>query len=121
MTVTDPRYFRETVGRLRGGGHEVRHFSLLADRATVLRRLNQRGFGFGLRREQWAVSKLDECLERLRDDAFAEHIRTDHLSVSQVADTIAGLAGVRIDPDTDGAVRARLRLYRTTLRHVRRD
>ena len=35
MTLIDPRYFGETVGRLREGGHDVWHFSLLADRATV--------------------------------------------------------------------------------------
>jgi hypothetical protein len=121
MTLIDPRYFGETVGRLRDSGHEVRHVSLLADRATVLRRLNRRGLGFGLKREQWALAKLDECLARLQDDMFAEHIRTDHQSVSQVADTIARSAGLTIKPDGDGAVRAQLRLYRTTLRHIRRD
>lgn len=121
MTLIDPGYFEDTVGRLRDDGHDVRHFSLLAERATVLRRLNRRGFGFGLKREQWAVSRLDECLGRLQDDAFAEHIHTDSRSVSQVADVIAGSAGLPISPDRDGAVRSRLRLYRTTLRHIRCD
>lgn len=37
MTVVEPEYFRQTVGRLRDRGHDVRHFSLLADRQTVLR------------------------------------------------------------------------------------
>lgn len=32
MTVVEPRYFRETVGRLRDHGHDVRHFALLASR-----------------------------------------------------------------------------------------
>ena len=49
MTLVDLGYFAEIIGRLRDDGHDVRHFALLADRATVLRRLNRRGFGFGLR------------------------------------------------------------------------
>ena len=45
MTVTDFGYFDETVGLLREKGHDVRHFTLLAERETVLKRLRERGFG----------------------------------------------------------------------------
>jgi hypothetical protein len=121
MTLIEPRYFAEIIGGLRGDGHDVRHFALLADRATVLRRLNRRGFGFGLKWEHWAVNRLDECLERLREPEFAEHIHTDRMTVPQVADTIARLAALPIRPDTDGPLRGSLRRYATTLRHVRRD
>ena len=121
MTLTNPRYLAQTVGRLRQDGHDVRHFSLLAERATVLRRLNKRGFGFGLKREQWAVDRLDECLTRLRDDAFATHIDTDSRSVAQVADAIAREADLPIAPDTDGALRAQWRQYRTSMLHIRAD
>jgi hypothetical protein len=121
MTLIDPRYFAEIIGRLREDGHDVRHFALLAERDTVLRRLNRRGFGFGLRHERWAVSRLDGCLERLRQPEFAAHIHTDQRTVPQVADTIARLAGLAIRPDTDGPLRASLRRYATTLRHVRLD
>ncbi len=50
MTMTDSRYFTQIIGGLRDDGHDVRHFALLADRATVLRRLSRRGFSYGLRR-----------------------------------------------------------------------
>jgi hypothetical protein len=120
MTLIDPGYFEEVVGRLRADGHDVRHFSLLAERATVLRRLRGRTFGLGLRHERWAVARLDECLAQLRDPLFAEHVQTDDLSVPQVAEVIARSAGLAIRPDADGAVRARLRRYRTTLAHVYR-
>ena len=39
MTVVEPAYFREIVGRLRECGDDVGHFALLADRETVRRRL----------------------------------------------------------------------------------
>ncbi|MCT9083446.1 AAA family ATPase [Streptomyces fulvoviolaceus] len=135
MTVTDSGYFEETVGRLRELGHDVRHFTLLAERETVLRRLRERGFGHllqyvagknarknaGLRRESWAVQQLDHCLERLREPEFAEHLWTDHSTVPKTADRIAVLAGLTLRPNTEGAVRTRLRQVRVGLQHIRFD
>ncbi len=131
MTVVEPAYFRETVGRLRERGHDVRHFALLAGRETVLRRLRERGFGHAvrlvggkeapLRRESFALSRLDVCLDRLREAEFAEHLWTDHLTVPQVAEHIAGSAGLMLPPNTDGALRGRLRRAWTGVKHIRFD
>ncbi|MET8858986.1 AAA family ATPase [Streptomyces sp. NPDC004579] len=131
MTVTNPAYFAETVGRLRERGHDVRHFTLLAERETVLRRLRERGFGHfvghvagkdtPLRRESWAVGQLDHCLERLREPEFAEHLWTDGTTVARTADRIAVLAGLTLTPNRDGALRGRLRRARTSVRHIRFD
>ena len=129
MTVIEPEYVAETIGRLRERGHEVRHVALLAERATVLRRLRERGFGHALqllagrdapfRRESFAVGKLDLCLERLRDPAFAEHLWTDHLSIEEVANRIAASAGLRLRPNTESAVRGRLRRAWVGASHMR--
>ncbi|MFJ8535909.1 AAA family ATPase [Streptomyces sp. NPDC093591] len=135
MTVTNPDYFAETVGRLRELGHDVRHFALLAERETVLKRLRERGFGHllqyvagknaaknaGLRRESWAVQQLDHCLERLREPEFAEHLWTDHSTVPKTADRIAVLAGLRLRPNNEGALRTRLRQAGVGIRHIRFD
>jgi hypothetical protein len=119
MTVTDQDYFAQIVGRLRADGHDVRHFALLADRATLLRRINRRSLGRGQSRDPWAVGRLDDGLARLSEPVFARQIYTDQLTVPQVADTIAGLAGLPVRPDTDGRLRARLRRYETSARHIR--
>ncbi len=119
MTLVDPGYFTDIVGSLRDDGHQVHHFALLAKPITVLRRLHDRGFWPGLKRERWAVGRIDDCLTRLSEPEFATHIATDHLTVAQVADTIARSAGLPIAPDTDGPLRSRLRRYATTLRHIR--
>lgn len=119
MTLIDSGYFAEIVGRLREDGHDVRHFALLAERATVLRRLSRRRFG--LKPERWAVDNLDECLARLHEPQFAHHIHTDQQTVPQVADTIARIAALPITPDTDGPLRASVRRYATTFRHIRFD
>ncbi|MFD5269093.1 AAA family ATPase [Streptomyces sp. NPDC058335] len=131
MTVTDPRYFAETVGRLGEMGHDVRHFTLLAQRETVVKRLRERGLGRLLRlaagkkavprRESWAVEQLDHCLGRLREPEFAEHLWTDHTSVPKTADRIAVLAGLTLRPNTEGALRTRLRQARIGLKHIRFD
>jgi hypothetical protein len=116
-----PLYFAEIVGRLREDGHEVHHFALLAERSTVLRRLRERGLGFGLKRESFAVRRLDDCLQRLREPEFAEHIHTDHLPIPQVAERIAGFVRLPIAPDTDSRLRGRLRRCLTGLHHIRFD
>ncbi|MFF1281556.1 AAA family ATPase [Streptomyces sp. NPDC058299] len=131
MTVVEPAYFRETVGRLRERGHEVRHFALLAGRETVLRRLRRRGFGHAaqliagkdapLRRESFAVSKLDLCLERLRAEEFAEQVWTDHLTVPQVAEHVAASAGLALVPNGEGPLRGHARRAWTAIRHIRFD
>lgn len=131
MTVIEPKYFAETVGRLRGRGHDVRHFALLAERETVLRRLRERGFGHAVRflagrsaaarLESFAVARLGECLERLRGEEFAEHVWTDRLTIPQVADHIAVSAGLRLTPDTDSRLRGRLRRAWVGARHIRFD
>lgn len=131
MTVIEPKYFEETVGRLRTMGHEVHHFSLLARRETVLKRLRERGFGHVLQfvagknaplaRDSWAVSKVDICLERLRDTQFARHVWTDDLSIREVADHIAKTVGLALTPNTDSRAHGYLRRSWTSLKHIRFD
>lgn len=128
MTVVEPIYFRETVGRLRDQGHDVRHFALLAERSTTLRRLRERGLGHaveliagkgaGLRVESFAVSRLDLCLERLQEPEFAEQVWTDHLTIAQVADHIAGSAGLSLTPNSDSRLRGRVRRAWIGARHI---
>jgi hypothetical protein len=83
------------------------------------RRLGRRSLGIESRPGSWAMQHLDECLERLRAPEFAEHVQTDRRTVAQVADVISGAAGLTITPSTDGPVRAWLRRYATTVRHIR--
>jgi hypothetical protein len=129
MTLVEPAYFREIVGRLRDGGHDVRHFALLADRATVLNRLRERGLGHAvafvagrsaaLKRQSFAVSKLDLCLERLKGKGFAEQVWTDTIRVREVADRIAASAGLTLVPNNDSELRRRMNWAWTAIRHIR--
>jgi len=121
MTLVDHGYFQEIIGRLRDEGFIVHHFTLLADEATVHRRLARRSLGTQAGPGNWAIKPLSDNLRRLRAPEFAQHIKTDHLTVSRVADTIASSAGLAITPSTDGPLRAALRRHATTIRNIRFD
>ncbi|WP_402468688.1 AAA family ATPase [Isoptericola aurantiacus] len=130
MTVTDRRYFDETVGRLRRIGHDVRHVTLLAAPEKIVARLAARGLGGGrladalglrrlaLRREQWAVERVITNLERLSAPDFAEHLTTDHLTVPQVAAQVAAACGLELAAGDAGRVRRAVRRTRTTWEHL---
>jgi hypothetical protein len=121
MTLINPVYFSEIIGGLRNDGADVRHFSLLAERETILRRIKERAWVFGLSHDRWAVDHLDQCLDRLRQPEFTQHVPTDGCSVAQVADAIAASAGLTIAPSSDGPVRDWLRRRAITIRHIRFD
>lgn len=119
MTLVDPGHFQEIIGSLRDDGVELHHFALLAEPATVVRRLHARSLGMEPRTQPWEVDVLDEWLEQLRRPEFAQQVHTDHRTVAQVAEIISRAAGLTIKPSTDGPVRAWLHRYATTARHVR--
>jgi hypothetical protein len=129
MTLVQAGYFDEIVGWLRERGHEVRHFALLAERETVVRRLRERSLGRAvqllagrdvtLRRESFAMGNLDRCLERLREPRFAEHVWTDQLPIARVADRIAASAGLALDPPDPVALRGALRRGWVGVKHIR--
>jgi len=121
MTLVNSDYFHEIIGSLRDDGFAVHHSALLAEPAVVRRRLARRSLGTELKRGSWAIDHLSEYLERLRAPEFAQHIHTDQQSVAQVADAIARSAGLVIAPSADGPLRASLRRYATTVRHIRFD
>ena len=120
MTLVDHGHFQEIIGSLRDDGARLHHFTLLADPATVIRRLRARSLGLEPRTQPWEVDVLDDWLEQLRRPEFAQHLHTDHQTVAQVADTIARSAGLTLRPATDGPIRTWLHRYATTARHIRR-
>jgi AAA domain len=120
-TLVDSGHFQEIIGSLRDDGARLHHFALLAEPATVVRRLRARSLGLEPRTQPWETEVLDDWLEQLHRPEFAQHVHTDHKTVAQVADIISLSAGVTITPSTDGPVRAWLHRYATTARHVRWD
>jgi len=128
MTLIEPDYFADIIGRLRNAGHDVRHFALLADAQVIERRLRERaavhaiqrlcGQDVPLFRGTFAMRKLDLCLSRLSQPEFAAQLRTDHLTVQQVAEAIAASADLQLDRHRGSVVSKRLRWVGRGLRHA---
>lgn len=127
MTLIEPAYFAEIIGRLTAAGHDVRHFALLADARVVERRLRERVIVHALQRlrgqdvppfrETFAMRKLGLCLSRLSQPEFAIQLRTD-VTVPQVAEAIAASAGLELGPHRGTAAGNRLRQASRGLRHA---
>lgn len=115
MTIVNPQYFEEIVGRLRSDGHTVHHFALCASKEVLLGRLRTRGEG----KRSWAAQQIDRCLDGLSSDVFRHHLQTDDWTISQTAETIASLANISLQPDHRGKVRKALDRWKTKRSHIR--
>jgi AAA domain len=128
MTLIEPAYFTDIIGRLTNAGHDVRHFALLADRQVIERRLRQRaivhviqrlrGQDVPLFRDTFAMRNLDLCLSRLGQRDFATQLRTDNLTVPQVAETIAASADLELSRHRGSAFGDRIRWAGRGMRHA---
>jgi hypothetical protein len=87
MTLVEPTYYAEIIGRLRGEGRMIRHFTLSASPETLLNRLESRGEG----RNSWAAAQIGRCLKGLEDEIFEYYVDTEHKSVSEVTGIIMSL------------------------------
>ena len=96
MTLVNPDYYREIIGRLITGGVDVRHYILYVTRDEIRHRLKKRSFYFILRNDDFGLNAIDRCV-----DAFDNHIKdvkiyTDNMRVDAVVEKIADLAGLRL-------------------------
>lgn len=115
MTVVNPSYFEETVGRLRKDGIVVNHFALCASKEVLLKRLRGRGDG----KHSWPAQQIDRCIEGLADSRFARHLDTDHASIEQNAETIASALQIKLLPDDRSKLRKGFDRISTQIRHIR--
>ena len=128
MTVVEPLYFADVIGRLASDGHDVRHFALLAEARVIERRLRERavvhavqrlrGRDVPLFRETFAMRKLGLCLQRLSQPEFATQVRTDGLTVAEVAEVIGAAAGLELLPHRGTRAGDRLWSAGRGLRHA---
>jgi cytidylate kinase len=84
MTVVDEKYFQEIIGRLRNDGLEIKHYTLLAKKETLLKRLQERG-DHG---NPWITARLDNCITSLNRKLFSTHIETDDKTLEEITDII---------------------------------
>lgn len=119
MTLVNPAYFEEIVGRLEAEGVPVMHIILYASRETILKRLRKRSLG-RLGSEAFAVEAIGRCMEFFERPGVGIRIVTDGASVDQVVEQIAGACGLRLPPERRGRLARQIDRLRTAAGHIRR-
>ncbi|MWV44288.1 AAA family ATPase [Paenibacillus sp. HJL G12] len=115
MTIVDPGYFDDIVGRLRRDGVDIHHFALCATRETLLKRLRSRGEND----RSWAAQQIDRCMEGLSLPVFGQQLQTDGMTISEVVEAIAVTLGITLMPDHRGKLRKTYDKVVTQIRHIR--
>ena len=72
MTVVNPVYLSETVGRLEAEGLPIRHFVLLAGRGEIMERIHRRGEDESC----WCARQIDRCTAALGHTVRGIEIQT---------------------------------------------
>lgn len=115
MTIVNPQYFAEIVGRLRSDGVVVHHFALCADRKVLIRRLRSRAEGAN----SWAAQQIDRCIEGLSNPIFEFRLDTNLLSTDDVVTRIASMLDIPLQPDHRGGLRKKYDRWITQLKYIR--
>jgi hypothetical protein len=115
MTIVNPRYFNEIVGKLREDGIIIDHYALCATRVTLLKRLRTRGDG----NKSWSARQIDRCIEGLSNFIFTHHIFTDKMTIEDNVQYIASLSNIKLLPDSRGKIRRAYDRVKTQIKHIR--
>ncbi|MDU5722169.1 AAA family ATPase [Clostridium sp. LQ25] len=84
MTLVNKEYYSQIIGRLINEGISIHHYILLAERSTILSRLEERGASSN----SWPAQQMDRCLPSLEKDIMGIRIKTDNLSIEEVTELI---------------------------------
>lgn len=112
MTIVNPPYFNEIVGKLRADGVLIHHFALCASEHVLRKRLRSRGESSN----SWAVQQIDRCVTGLADQTFQHHIDTDNMSVEDNVEYIASMSNISLLPDNRGSLK---RVYDRVITQVK--
>ena len=118
MTLVNPTYYDEIVGKLKADGLKVHHFILYASKEEILRRLRfriSRIFGG----DTFAVNSVDRCINSFDNLITEEKIDTEHLSVDEVVSEIAHRCGFSLPLDKKTRIGRFIYRIAVLLRHVR--
>lgn len=115
MTIVNPQYFNEIIGKLRSDGVIVNHFVLWASKDIVEKRLRSRGEG----KNSWAAKQIDRCMEGLSNDVFQHRLNTDYMLIETVAETIATMSNIQLRPDDRSRLRKKIDRIITQVKQIR--
>lgn len=84
MTLVEPEYYHQIIGKLQNDGIAVRHIILTAPKETIIERLMRRGED----QNSWAEQQIDRCMDAFAGRIDGERIDTSKRSIEEVADYI---------------------------------
>lgn len=84
MTLVNPAYYDEIIGRLQKDGITVRHFILTAPKDTIVSRLLRRGE----EKNSWAEQQIDRCINAFDTGIVGERIDTTKRTADDAASYI---------------------------------
>jgi len=97
MTLVNPMYYNEIIGKLITDGIEVKHYILYAKKDVIKHRLKKRSFQLA-GNEDFALSAIDRCIDFFDNHVQEIKIDTDNMTVDAVVEKIAGLSGLHLSP-----------------------
>jgi len=87
MTLVNPDYYNEIIGRLISDIVDVRHFILYLDKPTLIKRLKKRAWGF-LSKEDFGITSIDRCINAFDNHITETKIFANSKSVDEIAQEI---------------------------------
>jgi len=93
MTLVNPDYYNEIVGRLISDGVDIKHYILYAKREEIRRRIKKRSF---FRDEDFALDAIDRCVNAFDTHITDVKIHVDSMSIDMVVDKIASLSSLQL-------------------------
>jgi len=115
MTITNESYFNEIVARIRRDNMQLKHFTLMANKETLIKRLRKRGDG----KNSWPAQQIDRCVKSLSSKIFDEHIDTDDMTITQVVEYIAKVCDIELLPDNRNWLERKRDKISIWLKHIR--
>lgn len=91
QTIISPIYYKEIIEELRKREIIVHHVYLDLSEKEIKRRLKKR---FEI--NSWAKRQIPICLETFKDEIFENPIKAENLSITQTADMISQLFGIKL-------------------------
>lgn len=83
MTITNPKYYNEIVGKLLNKNIPVKEFILIASKDNLLKRLDKRGNS-----TEWAYQQIDRCINSFAKYFVGQQINTDDNNIEDVVSKI---------------------------------
>lgn len=115
MTITNKLYYNEILERLRQDNVDIKHFTLMASKETLINRLRKRGDG----KNSWTAKQIDRCINALADPIFKDHINTDEMTIYEVVEYIAESCKINLLPDNRNLINKKVDKFIIWLRHIR--